>query len=661
MSELITDIHLLKILIENNFNQVASARFLANKSNPENYEKFRYLISKRIALCEFLNEANKEYKDEQAKISYDKIHPLIKQQFCKERNKGIDLHHLSPGSHTIIQLICCKCGETFSSKIKNLQRSLELRKNKDITGCPYCANKKINKSNSFGACYPELLQYWDYLKNKGITPFDVPPGSDEKFYFICEFGHSFDARLYNITNKKRPRWCPDCKLKGTSFLEIVLYWELQYLFGDAVIWNKISKIAKKTYGAECDILLTHPVVGSICIEIDSRYHRTKKSLERDKKKNTLLETHGIKVIRLRHETLIKISDKDIFYNDDQDYKIITSNFCLALLQFSGFSQIEVKKIHGYVKIPYLTNLEKIRHSHKFLLQGTYDNKFLDVRPDLEKHWMVEKNLPYCPDFFSAGVHHLAHWKCPECGSETLISIREMVKRKNPCIPCFDKSRKVADYPDSISAQFPELLKQWDWGENQELGLDPDKISPWSTIESHWVCEFGHAYTALIKIVSEAYKAGNTGCKECKYNRHLIDIDGAYESAASIVEKIRSACKKNVLNLNSTIILVQRGFTALHCRAFALLSRGDKLAIDLLKKEAPATHLEQYLKKTIIGIFLEKIEPELYRFEMAITKCNGNVSTAEKMLGVRKSYINDYCRKRGIKIPKKKNSSLCSKT
>ena len=653
MNEFIADIRLLEILEENNFNQTASARFLAKAFDRDSavYEKFRYYIKKRIDLCEFINEANKRYKAEKDKKNFDKLHPLIKQQFCKIRNKGIELRGLTPGAHTLVQFICCNCGEVFPSKVKDLQNNLERAKNKEVTGCPYCANKAVNKSNSFGACYPELAKYWDYKKNIDVTPFDVLPGRDEKFYFTCEFGHSFDALLYNVTNKKRPRWCPDCKLKGTSYLEITLFWELQYLFEDFVIWNKISKIGKKTYGVECDILLMHPVVGTICIELDSTYHRKKASVERDKKKNKLLEAQGIKVIRLRHESLIKISSHDIFFNDQQDYKSITSNFCLALLQLSGFSLIEIKKIHDYVEIPYLINLEKIQNSHKFLLQGTYDNKFLDSRPDLERHWMIEKNYPYCPTFFTASSHHLAHWRCPECQSEVEVSIRDMVKRKNACIPCFYKSKKVADYSDSISSQIPELLKLWDWEKNQKLGLDPAKINPWSEIESHWICPFNHQYTASIKVVSEASKQRNTGCSACKYNQKLIDIDGLHVSAAGLVKKIKLEDKKNSLHLNTTISLIQKGFKPEHCRAFAKLSREDKLAIDLLKKNDPATELEQFLKKSIINILIERVDPLIKRIENTIKKCHGNVNCAEKLLGVRKSYINDYCRKKGLKIPK----------
>jgi thiamine pyrophosphokinase len=654
MNEFITDTRLLEILEENNFNQTASARFLASTFGKGlvDYEKFRYHIKRRIDLCEFINEANKRYKTEKDKEKFDKLHPLIKQQFCKIRNKEIELRSLNPGTHTLIQLICCKCGEVFQSKVKDLQNNLERAKNKEVTGCPYCANKTVNKSNSFGACYPELAKHWDYEKNKGVTPFDVLPGRDEKFYFICEFGHSFDSLLYNITHKQRGRWCPYCKLTGTSYLEIILYFELHYIFGDLVIWNKISKFAKINYGVECDVLLIHPVVGKICIELDSTFHRTQERINNDLKKNQILESFGIKVLRLRHDKLIKLSESDVFFNDDQDDKSIISALFLSLQQFSGFSSNEIEKIKNYIKCPSLANLEKIKNCHRYLLEHTsYDNKFLDTRPDLEKYWNVEKNLPYSPSFFTSGSHFPAYWKCPDCNVEDQIIVREMVKRKNPCIPCYEKNRKIVEYQDSISSRFPELLKLWDWKKNQKLGLDPASINPWSVIEAFWVCPFDHPYSAPIKSISDTHKSGNSGCPACKYNQNLIDLDGNYVSVAGLVKKIKLENKKNVIHLNSTLSLVKNGFKALHCRAFAMLSRADKLAADLTTKNDPITELEHYLKKSILSIFSERIEPELQRLERAIIQCKGNVSRAEKLLGLRKSYINDFCRKRGIKIPK----------
>lgn len=88
-----------------------------------------------------------------------------------------------------------------------------------------------------------------------------------------------------------------------------------------------------------------------------------------------------------------------------------------------------------------------------------------------------------------------------------------------------------------------------------------------------------------------------------------------------------------------------------CRAYALLSRQDKLAAALIEKTNPSETLKEYLKKMIIALINEKIDPEYVRLGKAIKECNGNVSRAEKLLGLRKSYINDYCRKRGLNIPK----------
>lgn len=177
------------------------------------------------------------------------------------------------------------------------------------------------------------------------------------------------------------------------------------------------------------------------------------------------------------------------------------------------------------------------------MQGSYKNLLLDVRPDLKEFWNYEKNHPYSPSVITAGANFEAHWKCPKCGTEDTVSVKDMAKRKNPCIACYEIARKTASLEDSIVVRMPELLKLWDYEKNQKLTLDPTSINPWSELEACWICPFGHPFTSPIKLVAEAFKSGSTGCSACKYNQFLLDIDGSYVSAAGLVDKIRSENKK----------------------------------------------------------------------------------------------------------------------
>ena len=48
------------------------------------------------------------------------------------------------------------------------------------SGCPYCSNKRILKGyNDLATTNPELLEIWDYDKNK-IKPSEISKGSGKK-------------------------------------------------------------------------------------------------------------------------------------------------------------------------------------------------------------------------------------------------------------------------------------------------------------------------------------------------------------------------------------------------------------------------------------------------------------------------------------------------
>ncbi len=59
---------------------------------------------------------------------------------------------------------------------------------------------------------PALAEEWDGIRNKGLTPEDVQPGSVKKVWWRCRKGHSWMAAVYSRTagEKSLPvlRWEP---------------------------------------------------------------------------------------------------------------------------------------------------------------------------------------------------------------------------------------------------------------------------------------------------------------------------------------------------------------------------------------------------------------------------------------------------------------------
>jgi hypothetical protein len=71
------------------------------------------------------------------------------------------------------------------------------------TSCPYCSKQKVLAGfNDFATRYPDLVAYVD-----GWDPSNVVAGSNKKFMWRCELGHSYDSSIQDRVSSKG---CPIC-------------------------------------------------------------------------------------------------------------------------------------------------------------------------------------------------------------------------------------------------------------------------------------------------------------------------------------------------------------------------------------------------------------------------------------------------------------------
>ena len=133
----------------------------------------------RKQIQQYLDKRNQslaeEYPEIAAEWDYDKNKPLIPENFA-------------PHSNEKIGWICSTCGCRWEASIGDRTRP-------DSTGCPDCARKRmaqkniktrIRKKGSFAECYPELLEEWDYDKNKNLSPDEITPGTGKKAWWKCK-------------------------------------------------------------------------------------------------------------------------------------------------------------------------------------------------------------------------------------------------------------------------------------------------------------------------------------------------------------------------------------------------------------------------------------------------------------------------------------------
>ena len=128
------------------------------------------------------------------------VYPKIAAEWAYDLNSGILPESFLPGSDKKIWWRCDK-GHVWKAAINS-------RVNKN--NCPYCGNKKILPGfNDVQTVHPELMNEWDYQKNK-VSPDQIITGSNKKVYWKCSQGHSWTA---SISNRIRGTGCPYCNRK----------------------------------------------------------------------------------------------------------------------------------------------------------------------------------------------------------------------------------------------------------------------------------------------------------------------------------------------------------------------------------------------------------------------------------------------------------------
>lgn len=107
-----------------------------------------------------------------------------------------------------------KCGHEWQSQIGTRSNG---------TGCPYCSGLYTVKGETdLATLNPQLASEWHPTRNGDLTPYDVPPQSNRKVWWICSRGHEWQAR---VERRSIGQSCPYCSgqrvIKGETDLATV--------------------------------------------------------------------------------------------------------------------------------------------------------------------------------------------------------------------------------------------------------------------------------------------------------------------------------------------------------------------------------------------------------------------------------------------------------
>lgn len=163
---------------------------------------------------------------------------LIKNELC--RNNGVRLirirENILPDLKDDIEIIHCEANlNSLDSAIKELFSLLEITGDINTKRDFYEIKKNYELlilSNSLFIKNPGIAKEWDYEKNLNISPKSIYPNSNEKYWWKCELGHSWQS-----TPNKRVfynRGCPYCTNQkvlpgfndlGTTRPDLLLFWD----------------------------------------------------------------------------------------------------------------------------------------------------------------------------------------------------------------------------------------------------------------------------------------------------------------------------------------------------------------------------------------------------------------------------------------------------
>ena len=77
-------------------------------------------------------------------------------------------------------------------------------------GCPYCSGKKASRDYSLLALFPHLVEEWDDIKNKNLSPHEITPNSNKSVWWRCDKGADHEWKAQVVSRTARGTGCPVC-------------------------------------------------------------------------------------------------------------------------------------------------------------------------------------------------------------------------------------------------------------------------------------------------------------------------------------------------------------------------------------------------------------------------------------------------------------------
>jgi hypothetical protein len=405
-------------------------------------------------------------------------HPELVDEWDFGKNTGISPDDFSGGSERKVWWKC-KSGHSWQAKIYSRTEG---------SGCPVCALIRVKSGiNDLATRAPVLAKEWDYEKNGTLAPNDVISGSNEKYWWRCALGHSWQATANKRYNGRQN--CPYCSGNKvwagfndlpTTHPELVKEWD----------YDKNGDLRPEQLSAGTDIKIWWKCT----------HGHSWKALVYSRKTcgcpvcagNVL--TVGVNDLRTVNPTAAAEWDTEKNGSLRPDSVAANDNRKAWWQCATGHSwQATVDSRNSGKGCPYC--------SKRYLLTGF--NDLLTEAPGLAKEWDYGKNAPLLPETVVGTSHKSVWWTCGR-GHSWMAQIANR-RMGSGCPYCAGKLAIPGE--TDLKTLRPDLVAEWDFGKNGSRL--PEQVTAQSHWKVWWKCHRGHSYNSA---VSNRFR-GN-GCPYC---------------------------------------------------------------------------------------------------------------------------------------------------
>lgn len=428
---------------------------------------------------------------------------ILMLEWDKEKNNslGLDAQKLSLGSSKKAWWRC-KNGHEWITQISVRAKG---------HGCPFCAHAHVGKCNSkvqdksriLTTYYPEIVNTWNYKRNKELMPDMLSYMSNKKVWWVCsECGKEWQANIYSRVRHKTTT-CKSCSMKKSKrvFLKVGINDLATLSPMVAKEWNyeKNGKITPKDvcaktaeqYWWKCKN--GHEWRAKVCTRTKDGYRGCPYCAHR-------------RVIRGENDFRSKYPELAKYWHHKKNG--------LKASDIAAYSNIKYwwvcDKGHEWLDSPNnMSRRAKCPYcSNNKVLSGF--NDLATLYPDIAEEWDYEKNKVLKPTDVLYGSSKKIWWKCNVCGYKWGSSVVARTKQGHGCPVC--KNRVVVCGVNDLATVNPNLAAEWNYERNGDL--TPEKIIAGSPKSVWWKCKNGHEWKATIVSRNKGHF-----CPYCDASKH----------------------------------------------------------------------------------------------------------------------------------------------